>query len=134
MSAKLLQVHYYMEKYGISELILSSGDKVSLKLGVYKGKLAFIGLAYKDYQVFDEILTALQAKYGKYSNIEQNLYNDPLAGMNKTDINVYWKKQNYILNFCHTSNVDLAHIISANDLVQKEIKSRKSKESLNKIQ
>ena len=32
----------YMAKYGIKELVLSSGDKISLKLGIYKGKLALI--------------------------------------------------------------------------------------------
>ena len=90
-------------------------------------------MSYKDFQIFDDILNALQTKYGKHSNIEQNFYNDALAGINKTDINVYWKNQNNTLNFCYTSGVGLTYLLYADNLIQKEIRSRKSKESLKKI-
>jgi len=124
----------FMEKYWINEIELSSGDKVSVKLGIYKGKLALIIVAYKNYQVFDDMVNALQTKYGKYSDLKQNFYSDPLANMNKTDINVYWKNQYNTLNYCHTSSVGLDHLIYADNQVQKEIKSRISNENLKKIQ
>jgi hypothetical protein len=123
----------YMNGFQIDKFEMSSGNKINLKLGIYKDRLALIELEYGIFQSFNELLDALVSKYGKALKVESGQYYDILKGSYVNATNIYWKSQNYTLNLSGKDGSQV-RIIYSDDLIQKEIKSRKSEESLNNIQ